>query len=439
MRELRVDAGPEITAILAIGSNEARRLGEWHIAPAYLLAALAGYPQGKASTLLASHGVTADAVRRLCVLREPQLLIDAEDDDVLAWLGIDAGAVRERLRSELSVDPFDPAPDVHGRPALDPPATVLLDQAAELTARLELPQPQGSLHLLAALLTHRYGSLPVLLAHKLGCDVRQLRVEAFRALGVAPGDLEALVRSLDGLPYDPLAYLEVPAAGTYLDVDAAGRLHELDPGTPQAVRAARILYWLATAVEDAAALRARKHGWSEADIDRILHRVHVLEHQTAIQLAFSRAVAAEDELDERLRDLVTRGTPLAFTRSDARARIEQYLLNAGFSLVDAARGESRGWTFAEPELLQAVIFGAGVEGEPASISISSSAFPPDLPPWSNSACDRMLERASQLAAALDIRKSRGREVFETVHDSAVLIRLGGDVLTVNTTSALSDG
>lgn len=405
MRELRVDAGPEIMAILAIASNEARRLGDWHIAPAYLLAALTGYPQGKASTLLALHGATADAVRRLCVLREPQLLIDAEDDDVLAWLGIEAGAVRARLRSELDVDAFDPAPDVHGRPALDPGATVLLDHAADLTDRLNLPQPPGSLHLLAAVLTDRHGSLPVFLLHKLGCDVRQLREEAFRALGVAPHDLEAIVRSLDGFPYDPLTYLELPVADSLVDEDAAARVHELDPDTPQAVRAARILYWLATAVEDAAALRARKHGWSEADIDRILHRVHVLEHQTATQLAFSRAVAAEDELDVRLRDLITRGTPLAFTRSDVRARIEQFLLSAGFSLVDAARGEPRGWTFAEPELLQAVIFGAGVEGEPATISVSSGPFP-HVPPWSNSACDRMLERASQLAIALT-SESRG--------------------------------
>lgn len=438
MYELRVDAGPETTAILAVASNEARRLGEWHIAPAHLLAALAGYPQGKASTLLASHGVTDDSVRRLCVLREPRLLIDAEDDDVLAWLGIDAGAVRERLWSELSVDPFDPAPDVHGRRALDPAAMVLLDHATDLTDRLNLPQPQGSLHLLAALLTHRYGSLPVLLVHKLGCDVGQLRVEAFRALGVARGDLEALVRGLDGLPDDPLAYLEVPGASAYLDEDAAARAHALDSDTPRAVRAARILYWLGAAVEDAAALRARKHGWSEADIDRILHRVHVLEQQIAIQLAFNRAVAAEDEIDERLRDLVTRGTPLAFTRPDVRARIEEYLLNAGFSLVDAARGERRGWTFAEPALLQAAIFGAGVEGEPATISIGSGPFP-DLPPWSNTACDRMLERASQLATALEIAKPRGREVFETVHDSAVLIRMGGTVQTVNATSAPSDG
>lgn len=438
MLRLSVDADHEFNAILAIASNEARRLGEWQIDASHLLAALAAYRAGKAAALLATHGVTADAVRRLAVLLQPRILIDVDDDDALAWLGIDARAVREVLRTQLDLDAFDPAPELNEPYPLTAPVYNLMDVAHKITAQLKQVRPEASLRVLAAILTNRWGSGPALLMQRLGIDLHRLRVAALGALGVEPNDIEAVIGSLDSFALDPLWLLEQHAAKTYLDVEAAARVHELDPDTPRAVRVARILHSLASAVEDAAAKRARTHGWSEADVDGILHRVHVLEWQTAVQVAFTRAIASDDELDDRLGDLVTRGTPLAFTSSDVRARIERRLLDDGFSLVDAARGADRGWTFAESTVREAVIFGAGVEGELPTISMSSGPTP-KVPRWSGGASDRMINGAMQLAATLKTGTRRNRDVFDTVHDSPVLIRIGGMVTLANPPVAGSKG
>ena len=416
----------ENNAVLTLAERDARRLGVGDIRPEHLLTALAGYERGEAHTLLASYGVTVEGVRRQNVLSEPGILVDADDDDVLTWLRIDLGAVRDVLRRELDVDAFDPAPNLSLPHGVSSEAESVIRSADLLTARLSLPLPQGSLHLLASLLLNRSGSRPAFLLQTLGVDVRRLRDETLALLGVTVESIQALDSGrfpgeAEGVP----RFLRLPIPGS-LRPDAA-RLHESDPDTPRAVRSARILQSLAAVVENAAAERARRHGWTEAEIDYMLHRAHVDDYQAAIRLAFSRALAAEDELGERLDDLITRGTPLAITRTDVRASVERYLLDAGFSIVDCARSGDRVWTYAEPEERQAVMVGAGPEDEPPIIAIKAEGLP--LPDWYFSAADRLIRRASTLTVRWDSGRPWSREVFDTVYDSPVLLKVGGSVVT----------
>ena len=421
------DDSVEINGVLTLAEREARRLGAGDIHPEHLLSALAGYERGRAFSLLESHGVTADRVRRQHVLSEPTILVDLDDDAVLAWLGIDLGAVRDVLRRELGVDAFDPAPEVSLPGGLSWEAAAIIGAANELTDRLNLQRPPGSLHLLAALLLHRLGSRSALLMETLGVDVRRMRGDTLRVLGVTGEGIEALDsgRFPDEEPNRVPRFAELPTQSS-LRPEAA-RLHELDPDTPRAVRSARILYSLAVAVEQAAAARARKRGWTEEDIDRILHRAHVDEYQAAIRLAFTRALAADDELNERLNDLTSRGTPLTFTRMPMRAHIERHLMAAGFNIIDGAEAGHPGWTYAQPEERQAVMVGAGPEGGPPCVAVKSGAFP--LPEWYEVAAKSLITRAIQLAAPVDTGKPWSREVFDTVYDSPVLLKVGDMVTT----------
>ena len=83
---------------LALGANEARRLGHNYIGTEHLLLVLVRDPAGTAARVLAQLSVSADSVERSLASRLGGVGAGAKiDPEALATLGIDFEAVRERL------------------------------------------------------------------------------------------------------------------------------------------------------------------------------------------------------------------------------------------------------------------------------------------------------------------------------------------------------
>jgi ATP-dependent Clp protease ATP-binding subunit ClpA len=116
---------------IMLAQDEAIGLGDDFVGTEHLLMGLAGVPQGVAGELLAEHGLSASAARaEVARLRASEIgpAGPSEPDiapvDVLAAIGIDVAAIRERADQA-----FGPGEFVYPRPAYDEAAKAAIEQS----------------------------------------------------------------------------------------------------------------------------------------------------------------------------------------------------------------------------------------------------------------------------------------------------------------------
>jgi len=88
------------------GMEHARRLGDRQIGTEHLLLGLIVQPRTVSSRLLAAHGLDADAAERLRTGMAGRAATDL-DADALAAIGIDLGAIRERVEAAFGPGALD--------------------------------------------------------------------------------------------------------------------------------------------------------------------------------------------------------------------------------------------------------------------------------------------------------------------------------------------
>jgi ATP-dependent Clp protease ATP-binding subunit ClpA len=138
---------------LAAGASEARRLGHGYVGTEHVLLALIRSPRGRATWVLGQLGVTPAAIENSAFfagLWAPRI-----DADALATLGIDLGAVRERME-----ETFGPgALEQTGAGMLDPSSGAIqciaprLKQALEAAVDRAGDQPVRDEHVLLGMLS----------------------------------------------------------------------------------------------------------------------------------------------------------------------------------------------------------------------------------------------------------------------------------------------
>jgi ATP-dependent Clp protease ATP-binding subunit ClpA len=165
---------------LAMGAGEARRLGHSYVGTEHVLLALVRDPRGRASRFLGRLGVTPEAVDNSAFLAGVWApLIDA---DALATLGIDLGAVRERVEATFGHGALEQT----GAGRLDPSGVAIqciaprLKQALEAAVDRAGGQPIRDEHVLLGMLSVR----------------DSLAARALAELGVSLEDAEAIADRL---------------------------------------------------------------------------------------------------------------------------------------------------------------------------------------------------------------------------------------------------
>jgi ATP-dependent Clp protease ATP-binding subunit ClpA len=141
-------ARPDAEPYLAVGAEQARRLGHNYIGTEHILSVLIRNPESEATRVLARLGVSAEAVEAALAGWLPTRTGSAKiDPRALAELGIDFDAVRERLEQT-----FGPGALERSRssclgicPRLKLALAYALDHADE--------QPLGDKHVLLGMLT----------------------------------------------------------------------------------------------------------------------------------------------------------------------------------------------------------------------------------------------------------------------------------------------
>lgn len=163
---------------LYAGAEEARRLGHGYVGTEHVLLALTRDPQGGATRVLGRLGVTHGDIRSsdcLAAVWAPRI-----DPDALATLGIDLGAVRERLE------------ETFGQGALEQTGAGMLDPSG---AGIQCVAPRLKQALANAV--DRAGDEPVRDEHVLLGMLSvpdSLAARALAELGVSLEEAEALVR-----------------------------------------------------------------------------------------------------------------------------------------------------------------------------------------------------------------------------------------------------
>jgi ATP-dependent Clp protease ATP-binding subunit ClpA len=138
---------------LSAGADEARRLGHGYVGTEHVLLALIRNPEGSATRVLGELGVTPGAIENSAFLAgvwAPRI-----DADALATLGIDLGAVRERMEETFGHGALEQT----GAGRLDPSNVRIqcvaprLKQALAAAVDRAGDQPVGDEHVLLAMLS----------------------------------------------------------------------------------------------------------------------------------------------------------------------------------------------------------------------------------------------------------------------------------------------
>jgi ATP-dependent Clp protease ATP-binding subunit ClpA len=138
---------------LAAGAEEARRLGHTYVGTEHVLLALTRDPESRATEVLSQLGVTHATIRDSRVLAF--LWAPRTDAEALASLGIDLGAVRERMEEVFGPGALERA----SAGGLDPSAARIqciaprLKQALENTVERAGEQPVRDEHVLLGMLS----------------------------------------------------------------------------------------------------------------------------------------------------------------------------------------------------------------------------------------------------------------------------------------------